>query len=71
MLKKSLLYLVKFYQIILSPLIGRGHCRFLPTCSNYSATAITKYGVIIGLLLSMRRLLKCNPFFKGGTDEVK
>ncbi|NDB83401.1 MAG: membrane protein insertion efficiency factor YidD [Alphaproteobacteria bacterium] len=65
------LSLIRAYQIFLSPLLGSANCRFLPTCSNYSAAAITKYGVIMGIFISMLRLLRCNPFCKGGVDEVK
>lgn len=60
---------IKFYQIVISPLIGP-KCRFLPTCSEYSRQAFTKYGFSKGLYLSIKRILKCNPFFKGGVDEL-
>lgn len=45
-------------------------CRFYPTCSEYSAVAINRFGVIKGLFLSIWRLFRCNPFFKGGYDPV-
>ena len=55
--------LIKIYQIILSPFLGK-NCRFNPTCSVYTTQAISKYGVIKGSYLSLRRLMKCHPFSK-------
>ena len=55
--------LIKIYQICLSPFLGK-NCRFNPTCSVYTTEAITKYGVIKGSYLSIRRLIKCHPFSK-------
>ncbi|MCF8462872.1 MAG: membrane protein insertion efficiency factor YidD [Rickettsiaceae bacterium] len=55
--------LIKFYQYIISPLIGNV-CRFHPSCSNYAMQAIIKYGVIKGCYLSMKRILRCNPYNK-------
>jgi uncharacterized protein len=48
-----------------------GFCRFSPTCSNYSIKAIEKFGVIKGGVLSFYRVIRCNPFNKGGHDPVK
>jgi hypothetical protein len=48
-----------------------GACRFRPTCSEYAATAIEKYGVLKGIWLAFRRVLKCNPFNPGGWDPIK
>jgi len=48
-----------------------GFCRFTPTCSEYGAQAIEKYGVIKGGLLTCWRILRCNPWNKGGNDPVK
>lgn len=48
-----------------------GYCRFSPTCSDYSIQAIGKYGIIRGGFLSFYRVLRCNPFNKGGFDPVK
>lgn len=47
-----------------------GYCRFYPTCSEYGYRAIEKYGLIKGGWLTVRRILRCNPFNKGGIDEV-
>ena len=69
-MKKILLYLLKFYQKCISPYFGR-RCRFYPTCSEYSRQAITKYGAIKGTFLSVKRILKCHPFHKGGYDPLK
>lgn len=46
------------------------HCRFLPTCSQYAYEAISRYGVLKGGALSLWRILRCNPFGKGGYDPV-
>ena len=46
-------------------------CKYVPTCSQYALEAIEKYGVIKGGLMSIRRILRCNPFSKGGFDPVK
>jgi hypothetical protein len=58
---------VKLYQIILSPYLG-GNCRFYPSCSHYTITAIRKDGAVRGSLKSIRRIFRCNPFSKGGID---
>lgn len=58
---------VRFYQVSLGPLMG-GHCRFEPSCSNYFIQAVEKYGAIVGAWKGTRRILRCNPFFRGGYD---
>lgn len=63
----GLIGVVRLYQVTLSPLIGR-HCRFQPTCSNYTIEAIDKYGAILGTLKGAWRILRCNPFGRGGYD---
>ncbi len=55
--------------MILSPLIGPS-CRFQPTCSTYAIEALKKYGVIDGLWLTIKRLVKCNPWGDQGFDPV-
>ena len=70
MIKKILLFLIKIYQKIISPIFGK-RCRFYPTCSEYSRQASTKYGAIKGTYLSIKRILKCHPFHKGGYDPLK
>ncbi len=70
MMKKVVLSLIKFYRKSISP--GRSPCcRFTPTCSQYALDAINKYGVIKGSLMALYRILRCNPFCKGGYDPVK
>lgn len=61
---------VRLYRRYLSPLKGTGSCRFTPTCSQYCIEAIQEWGVVIGLLLTAWRILRCNPFCKGGADPV-
>jgi putative membrane protein insertion efficiency factor len=67
-MKKTILFLIRIYQFIsrLSP----GRCRFYPTCSQYAAEAVNKYGVIRGLWLALRRIVRCHPFNAGGLDPV-
>ncbi len=48
-----------------------GYCRYYPTCSEYSRQAILKKGVFFGIILSIWRILRCNPWSKGGIDHVK
>jgi hypothetical protein len=64
-----LIFVIKTYQKIISPILGP-RCRFYPTCSNYAIEALTKHGIIKGVALSLRRVLKCHPFNKGGYDPV-
>ena len=63
-MKKLLLSLIRFYQCYISP-NTQPSCRFLPTCSNYAREAIEKYGALKGGWLALKRLLRCNPFYKG------
>lgn len=68
-LTKFFCTLIRIYQICISPLHGPC-CRFTPTCSMYALEAIKKYGPFKGLILSIKRILKCNPFHDGGYDPV-
>lgn len=68
-MRRICLGLIRFYQYVISPLLGPS-CRFYPTCSQYSFDAIGKYGVIKGICLGMRRLIKCHPFHPGGFDPL-
>ncbi len=73
---KKLLYLpfialIRFYQLFISPILGPNKCRFNPTCSQYMIQSIQKKGLIKGIYFGCIRILKCNPFFEGGNDEVK
>ncbi|MDO4565700.1 MAG: membrane protein insertion efficiency factor YidD [Oscillospiraceae bacterium] len=69
MIKRALVFLIRGYQKYISPLLG-DHCRFVPSCSQYTLEAIETRGVLMGLLLGFFRILRCNPLFKGGYDPV-
>ena len=70
-MKKLILSIIKLYQKYYSPMQPR-RCIFVPTCSQYEVEAITKYGALKGGFLSIKRILRCNPFNKnGGYDPVK
>lgn len=58
------------YQRFISPLKPKPTCRFHPNCSAYAAEAIREHGVIYGMYLGVRRILKCHPFHPGGFDPV-
>jgi putative membrane protein insertion efficiency factor len=62
--------LLMLYRACLSPLLGPA-CRFYPTCSVYAQDAIERHGMVRGLLMAGRRLLKCHPFHPGGVDLVR
>ena len=68
-MKKSIIKLIDLYQV--TPINTHHLCKFHPTCSEYSLEAIKKYGAFKGTLLSIKRILKCNPFSKGGYDPLK
>ena len=68
-MKRVLLALIRVYKATLSPLLGR-HCRYYPTCSEYMAQAIEKYGPARGVLIGLKRLVRCHPFHAGGLDPV-
>lgn len=72
-MKRIFLKFLKYYKIYISPLFCHLgiHCKYYPTCSEYAKQAITKYGVIKGVFLSIKRFLKCNPLSKGGYDPIK
>lgn len=61
--------LVRFYQVFISPLFPPS-CRYYPTCSHYMITAIKKHGALLGVIMGCARILRCNPFVKGGVDPV-
>ena len=63
-MKQLLLSLIRFYQKHISPAFP-ARCRYYPTCSRYAYEAITKYGAFKGGWLTIKRLLRCNPFYKG------
>lgn len=69
-MKKILLLIIRFYRKQISPM-KKPCCRFYPTCSQYAIDAIEKYGAFKGFFMALRRVLRCNPFCKGGYDPVK
>jgi len=70
-MKNILIYIIRIYQYAISPLMPFNHCRFYPSCSEYSLEAINTHGVLYGLMLALRRILRCHPFSKsGGFDPV-
>lgn len=68
-MKYLIIFLIKIYQKIISPILGK-NCRFYPTCSCYGIEALEKHGTIKGSYLTVKRILKCNPFHTGGVDFV-
>ena len=62
--------MIRFYQKYLSALKGMPACKYTPTCSQYAVEAIEKYGTLKGGLMAAWRILRCNPFSKGGYDPV-
>jgi putative membrane protein insertion efficiency factor len=70
MIRKFLIVLLRFYKAAISPYLGN-NCRFTPTCSEYAMEAIQRHGAIRGSWQALKRLLRCNPFCKGGYDPVK
>jgi putative membrane protein insertion efficiency factor len=68
-MKYVLVFLITLYQKLVSPLLPPS-CRYTPTCSQYAREALLKHGVFRGLLLAVRRLLRCHPFHAGGFDPV-
>ncbi len=68
--KKLAIFLIRTYQLTLSPRFSHGACRYTPTCSQYALEAIEIHGVWKGCWLAFLRILRCHPFFKGGYDPV-
>ncbi len=64
-----LIAFIKGYQYLISPALGN-RCRFYPSCSNYSMEAIARHGIVPGIYLTAKRILKCHPFHEGGMDPV-
>jgi putative membrane protein insertion efficiency factor len=68
-MKKLALLFLRGYQLLLSPFFGNC-CRFYPSCSEYACQAIEKHGVLKGAFLTLKRLIKCHPWHRGGLDEI-
>ena len=69
-MRKILIFLIEKYQKYISPILGN-NCKYYPTCSEYTKQAIEKYGAFKGSFYGIKRILKCNPFSKGGYDPLK
>ena len=67
MLKYTLILIIKFYRLFLSPLLGN-NCRFYPTCSNYALQALKRYSTFYAIKIIIIRLFKCNPWGGSGID---
>lgn len=68
-MKKVLLAIIRFYQLAISPHTS-AKCKYIPTCSQYGIEAIERFGALKGTALTVWRILRCNPFSKGGYDPV-
>lgn len=69
-MKRVLIGLIRFYRAAISPWLG-ANCRFVPTCSEYAMEAIDRHGAWKGTWMAAGRILRCNPFCKGGYDPVR
>jgi putative membrane protein insertion efficiency factor len=67
--RRLLIGIIRAYQYLLSPWWGN-HCRFTPTCSHYAVEALERHGVLAGLWLATKRILRCHPWSAGGYDPV-
>ena len=61
---------IRLYQLLLSPVLGE-RCKYYPSCSHYAVQAVGRYGILRGLVLAGWRLLRCNPWSRGGFDPVE
>jgi putative membrane protein insertion efficiency factor len=69
-MQELVIRLLRFYKRLVSPLLPSA-CRFCPTCSEYMLEAVQKHGVLPGVWLGVKRLLRCHPFHQGGFDPVR
>ena len=69
MIARAMIGAIRWYQRFISPLLGH-NCRFVPTCSQYAIQSLQVHGALKGTLLSVWRILRCNPFGKFGFDPV-
>lgn len=70
LIREAFLLPVKAYRKYLSPLKSAPTCRFTPTCSQYAIDAVREWGIVAGTVLTLFRIVRCNPFSKGGEDPV-
>ena len=66
----ALVFLVREYQMLVSPFLPPNTCRFYPTCSAYAIDAVRKYGPLKGAWMAIKRIAKCHPYHPGGYDPV-
>lgn len=71
MLRALVVFPIRVYRRLLSPIKGAPSCRFVPTCSEYALESIESRGVVVGLAMTVFRLLRCNPLFHGGFHPVR
>jgi putative membrane protein insertion efficiency factor len=69
-LRRVLVVPIRVYQRLISPVVGQ-RCKYYPSCSEYAAQAIGRFGILRGLVLAAWRLLRCNPWSRGGYDPVE
>ena len=71
-MKKILIFFINLYKKTISPVLKNigVECKYYPSCSDYMSQAVTKYGLLKGCCLGFKRILKCNPFSKGGYDPL-
>ncbi|MDC0457122.1 membrane protein insertion efficiency factor YidD [Alphaproteobacteria bacterium] len=67
---KCVINLINIYKYLISPLLGN-NCRFLPTCSEYTKESIIKFGLVNGVWLGLKRIVRCHPWGKSGHDPIK
>lgn len=68
-MKKILIILIKAYKKLISPYLPSS-CRFYPTCSSYAVESIERFGIVVGIWLTLKRVMKCHPLHPGGFDPV-
>ena len=69
-MRKIFIFIIEQYQKYISPMLGN-NCKYYPSCSEYTKQALEKYGCMKGLFLGIKRIVRCNPFSKGGYDPLK
>ncbi|MFA6457109.1 MAG: membrane protein insertion efficiency factor YidD [Bacteroidota bacterium] len=69
-MKQLFIFLIRVYQMVISPFLPANSCRFFPTCSAYTIESIQKHGALKGSLLGAKRICKCHPYHEGGYDPV-
>lgn len=68
-IEQSAILMIRTYQKLISPLLGQ-HCRFYPSCSEYTAQAIKEWGLVKGIYLGSKRIARCHPLNEGGIDPI-